>query len=107
MGDPKQWGSIVFDPDSKKWGIAWQYQSRRSAVNVARGSCSSSKCPVELSFYGNLCGAFALSERPLSWSMKQRDSLEKAKEAALDECNKAGKSCRIIDSVCADGRGRS
>ena len=107
MGDPKPWGSIVFDPDSKKWGISWQYQSRRAAVNVARGSCDSSKCAVELSFYGNLCGAFALSERPLAWSMRQRDTVQKAKDAALDECNKAGKSCRIVGAVCADGSGRS
>ena len=65
---------------------------------------AAAKCPVELSFYGNHCGAFALSDK--SWSLVERDSVQKAKAAALDECNKAGKGCRIIGAVCADGSGR-
>jgi hypothetical protein len=107
MGDLKPWGSIVYDPDANKYGISWKYPSRRSAVNVARGSCGASKCPLELSFYGSRCGAFAAPPSGKSWSLLQRDSLEKAKQAALDECNKTGKSCRIIDAACADGRDRS
>ncbi|MBV8926366.1 MAG: caspase family protein [Bradyrhizobium sp.] len=107
MGDPKPWGSIVYDPDTNKYGISWKYQSRRSAVNVARGNCGASRCAVELSFYGDRCGAFAVPSSGRAWSLLQRDTPEKAKQAALDECGKAGKSCRIIDAVCADGRDRS
>jgi hypothetical protein len=106
MSDLKPWGSIVYDPETNKYGTSWKYPSRRSAVNVARGSCGSGKCQVELSFYGDRCGAFAAPSSGRSWSLLQRDTLEKAKQAALDECGKAGKSCRIIDAVCADGRGR-
>jgi hypothetical protein len=36
----------------------------------------------------------------------QRDTVESARDAALGECGKAGKSCRIIGAVCADGSGR-
>jgi uncharacterized caspase-like protein len=107
MGDLKPCGSIVYDPETNKYGTSWKYPSRRSAVNVARGSCGTGKCPVELSFHGDRCGAFAVPSSGRSWTLLQRDTLEKAKQAALDECNKAGKSCRIIDAVCADGRGRS
>ena len=32
--------------------------------------------------------------------------VQKAKDAALDECGRTGKSCRIIGAVCADGTGR-
>jgi hypothetical protein len=105
MEDLSPWGSIVYDPDTNKWGISWAYPSRKAALNDARSNCGTSKCPVELSFYGKLCGAFAISDR--SWSLVQRDTVQRAKEAALDECNKAGKSCRIIGAVCADGSGRS
>lgn len=105
--DLKPWGSIVYDPDTNKYGISWKYPSRRSAVNVARSSCGEGKCPVELSFYGERCGAFAAPSSGRAWSLLQRETLDKAKQAALDECNKAGKSCRIVDAVCADGRGRS
>jgi hypothetical protein len=36
----------------------------------------------------------------------QRDTVESARNAALGECGKTGKSCRIIGAVCADGSGR-
>lgn len=106
MGELKPWGSIVYDSETNKYGTSWKYPSRRSAVNVARGNCGASKCAVELSFYGDHCGAFAVPSSGRSWTLLQRDSLEKAKQAALDECQKGGKACRIIDAVCADGRGR-
>ena len=104
MDDLKPWGSIVYGPDSNKWGMSWNHASRRAAVDDARKNCGASKCPIELSFYGTRCGAFAVSGK--SWSLVQRDTVQRAKEAALDECSKTGKSCRIIGAVCADGSGR-
>jgi hypothetical protein len=105
MGDLRPWGSIVYDPSNDKWGISWSYSSRRAAVADARSNCGASKCPVELSFYGKFCGAFAISDK--SWSLVQRDNVQMARDAALSECGKAGKACRVIGSVCADGTGRS
>ena len=106
MEDLKPWGSIVYGPDIDKFGISWKHISRRAAVEDARSNCGGgSKCMMELSFYGTRCGAFAISGR--SWSLVQRENAERAKEAALDECGKTGKSCRIIDAVCADGSGRA
>jgi len=104
MDDLKPWGSIVYGPDSDKWGISWNHVSRKAAVDDARSNCGAGKCPIELSFYGTRCGAFAISGK--SWSLVQRDTVQRAKDVALDECGKAGKSCRIIGAVCADGSGR-
>jgi hypothetical protein len=104
MDDLKPWGSIVYGPDGDKWGMSWNHASRRAAIEDARNYCGSSKCPMELSFYGSRCGAFAISGK--SWSLVQRDTVQRAKDAALDECGKTGKSCRIIGAVCADGSGR-
>ena len=104
MEDLKPWGSIAYGPESNKWGISWKHASRRAAVEDARNNCGGAKCTIELSFYGSRCGAFAVSGK--SWSLVQRDTLDRAKNAALDECGKSGKSCRIIDAVCADGVGR-
>ena len=104
LEDLKPWGSIVYGPDSDKWGISWNHASRRAAVEDARSNCGSSKCPFELSFYGKSCGAFAISGK--SWSLVQRDTIQKARDTALDECGRTGKSCRIIGAVCADGSGR-
>jgi Caspase domain/Domain of unknown function (DUF4189) len=104
MDDLKPWGSIVYGPDSDKWGMSWNHTSRRAAIDDALKNCGASKCPLELSFYGSRCGAFAISGK--SWSLVQRDTVQRAKEAALDECGKTGKSCRVIGAVCADGSGR-
>jgi hypothetical protein len=104
MDDLKPWGSIVYDPDSNNWGISWNHRSRRAAVDAARSNCKTGKCSIELSFYGGLCGAFAVSGK--SWSLVQRDTVQRARDAALDECGRTGKSCRIIGAVCADGSGR-
>jgi hypothetical protein len=84
--------------------MSWNHASRKAAVADARSNCGSAKCPVELSFYGPRCGAFAISGK--SWSLMQRDTVQKAKDAALDDCGRVGKSCRIIGAVCADGSGR-
>ena len=104
MDDLKPWGSIVFNPDTRKWGISWKQSSRRAAVDDARAKCGGAKCEVELSFYGTRCGAFAFSGN--SWSLIQRDTVEAARGAALDACSKTGKSCRIIDAVCANESNR-
>jgi hypothetical protein len=104
LEDLKPWGSIVYGPDSEKWGISWNHVSRRAAVEDAQSNCGSSKCPIELSFFGRSCGAFAISGK--SWSLVQRDTVQKAKDAALDDCGRTGKSCRVIGAVCADGSGR-
>jgi hypothetical protein len=104
MNDLKPWGSIVYAPTDDKWGMSWDHISRRAAVDDARSNCGTSKCPIELSFYGTRCGAFSISGK--SWALVQRDTVAQAKEAALEECGKTGKSCRIIGAVCADGTGR-
>ncbi|MGB8607897.1 caspase family protein [Bradyrhizobium sp.] len=104
MDDLKPWGSIVYGPESDKWGISWNHASRKAAVADARTNCGASKCQFELSFYGTRCGAFAISGK--SWSLSQGETIQRAKDAALEECGGTGKSCRIIGAVCADGSGR-
>jgi hypothetical protein len=104
MDDLRPWASIVYSPESDKWGMSWNHASRRAAVADARSNCGAAKCQIELSFYGKRCGAFAISDK--SWSLVQGDTVQKAREGALDQCGKAGKSCRIIGAVCADGSGR-
>ena len=105
IGGLKPWGAIVYDKDAGKWGMAWDDPSRKNSVERAREKCGAAKCPIELSFFGTSCGAFALS--PANFSIVSRDDIQKAKQAALDECGKRGKACKIIGASCADGTGRS
>jgi hypothetical protein len=104
IGGLKPWGAIVFAPTTATWGMSWGHASRKEAVADARKKCGSAQCSAELSFFGTSCGAFAYSET--RWSIIQRDQLQRAKDAALDDCNKGGK-CRIIGATCADGAGQA
>ncbi|MCO5129105.1 MAG: caspase family protein [Xanthobacteraceae bacterium] len=97
------WGSIVYGEDSGKWGLSWGHVTRKEAVADARGKCGKSKCPIELSFYGKTCGAFAASDK--HWSLMARDTIDKAKLDSLTACGKSGQACNIIGAVCADGSG--
>jgi hypothetical protein len=105
LGGVKPWASIVYGKDNGKWGMAWNESTRKAAVARARASCGdSSTCPVEVSFFGTTCGAFAYSAT--SWAIAARDAIAKAKADALADCGKRGNSCQVIASVCADGAER-
>jgi len=101
----KPWASIVFGKDTGKWGMAWDESTRKASVARARASCGdASTCPLEVSFFGTSCGAFAHSGA--SWAITARDDIGKAKAAALADCGRHGKSCQIVASVCANGAER-
>jgi hypothetical protein len=101
----KPWGAIVYSKTNNKWGMSWALDTRKAAVSSARASCGdASQCSVEISFFGTECGVFAYSES--SWAIVARADMQKAKESALSDCRKKGKSCRVVASVCADGAQR-
>lgn len=105
VGPLKPWGAIVYDAKRKKWGMSWGKDTRADAVAHAQLSCDAgSSCPIELSFFGTECAAFAHSES--GWAIVARGDIGKAKEASTADCAKRGEACRIIASVCADGRFR-
>jgi hypothetical protein len=105
LGGLKPWGAIVYSKSDGKWGMSWDHQSRKAAVDDARKTCGASSCTVEVSFFGTSCGAFASSDA--SWAMSTRDDIQRARNAALDDCGKRGKTCKIVASSCADGEGRA
>jgi hypothetical protein len=105
-GGQSPWGAIVFAKSSGKWGMAWAHASRKEAVASAVSTCGDARqCTVELSFFGTECGAFAYSGT--TWALSARADADKAKEAALADCQKGGRSCRVVASVCAGGSDRS
>ncbi|MBI5264277.1 MAG: caspase family protein [Bradyrhizobium sp.] len=101
----KPWGSIVYSKASNKWGMSWSQDTRKAAVASALASCGdASECPIEISFFGTECGAFAYSES--GWAMAARADMQKARDDAMADCRKRGKACRIIAAICADGAQR-
>jgi hypothetical protein len=102
----KPWAAIVYSKRSEKWGMGWGKASRQEAVASARATCEDAdQCTIEISFFGTDCGAFAHSSS--SWAIVARDNAKAAKDAALADCKKRGKACRIIAAVCATGAERT
>jgi hypothetical protein len=99
------WAAIVFAKGTDKWGMGWGKSSRQEAIASARSSCGKSDCSIEVSVFGRECAAFAHSSK--SWAMVARESVLAANSAALSECEKKGRSCRVIASTCADGSDRA
>ncbi len=95
------WGAITVADDVKSWGMSWDKPSRATAVAEAKSRCGTRACSQELTFHGQGCGAFALS--PKQWIVSHRDGGDAARQAALSDCGRAGVTCRVIGSVCADG----
>ena len=104
LGGLKPWGAIVYSKREGRWGMSWDHQSRKAAVEDAGKKCGTDTCEVEVSFFGTSCGAFASSEA--SWALSTRDDIQRAKDAAIADCGKRGKTCRIVAASCADGEGR-
>jgi hypothetical protein len=104
LGGLKPWGAIVYSKPDGRWGMSWDHQSRKAAVEDARKTCGTDTCEVEVSFFGTSCGAFASSEA--SWALSTRDDIQRAKDAAIADCGKRGKTCRVVAASCADGEGR-
>jgi hypothetical protein len=102
----KPWGTIVFDKEMHKFGMAWNEASRGAAVASAQKSCGggANLCATEVSFYKTQCAAFAHSST--GWSIQTRDQIDVAKEAAMTDCETRGRLCHIVAAVCADGSGR-
>ena len=98
--DVRPWGALVFDAREKKWGMSWDQPSRKSAVGKARAQCGAAACALELSFYGSNCGAFAALGG--NWSLVARSTLAQARDAAIDQCTKTGKTCSIVGAICAN-----
>jgi hypothetical protein len=99
----KPWGTIVYMKGGEKWGMSWGHETRRAAVASALSSCGG-QCSSELSFSGTECAAFAYSGK--SWAIVARNDVQRARDAAIAECETKGGNCRIIAAVCADGSER-
>jgi uncharacterized caspase-like protein len=105
-GKLKPWGAIVYARKMEKWGMAWSQESRQAAVASARASCGNpAQCALEISFFGTECGAFAHADT--SFAIVARKSIQQARDSALSDCGKRGRSCRLVATVCADGADRT
>jgi Domain of unknown function (DUF4189)/TIR domain len=99
---PNVWGAIVFDKRTgKRWGMVWDQPTREAAMKAAGSYCAATQCEAEYAFSGKECAALAVSST--SWSIKPADEIQKARQAALEDCGKRGSVCRIIAASCADG----
>jgi Domain of unknown function (DUF4189) len=95
------YGAIAYDEYSGKKGAAWNQPSYEQAQRAALKECDSEKCLLN-TVEPHQCGALAKSNSERAWAGAERDSLEKARQQALERCQahpKAGK-CVVLVSGC-------
>ena len=100
------WGAFAYAPGpGGGLGSSWNYSTREAAEQRAFQECSSiyTGCEVNVSFTN--CAAFATSWDG-AWGRATGDSLDLAKNAAIEECQKhTSYLCNILKAICADGTG--
>ena len=105
MDDLKPWGSIVYGPDSDKWGISWNHSSRRAAVddarqelrrraNVRSNSASMAPRAAPLRFRGIPGRWFSATRSSAPWTPRLTPAARLANPAAL--------STRFVPTAPAD-----
>ena len=89
-------GAIAAARDGS-YGYSYDHPTRRNAERAALRECGSLGCVVKLWFKNN-CAAYARGRGGEGWAYN--DSLEDAKQRAIDECEARGSGCEVVCWAC-------
>ncbi len=90
-------GSIAYNNDNGRYGVAFNYHVQREADSRAIQECGSG-CKV-IARFANNCAALAIDHLTYGWATSFNK--RKAKRKATKVCKKhGGRKCRIKISVC-------
>jgi len=93
-------GAIAYNPDSGNRGFAWNYETQQKADEIALRDCGAG-CKIVFRVRPGLCGALASAEKSEIWGGATRPSVDAARLAALENCQKrTGAQCILRGSEC-------
>ena len=95
------YGAVAYDEDARKVGAAWNEGTQKSANESALRACGSPGCSVRFVVPPAMCGAFATPDKGSAWGGAVRKTVDDAKGAAQQNCQKQAKgSCSVRQSEC-------
>ncbi|MFK5976466.1 MAG: DUF4189 domain-containing protein [Sulfurovum sp.] len=92
------YGAISFSQSTGAYGYAYDYKSKRGAMNAARRKCGRRDCKTPL-WFRNACGALAIGNGN-GYGTGWGNTRSSAKRKALRSCRKYNRGCYIKKSVC-------
>ena len=95
------YGAVAYDQDKRKLGAAWNEDTQKRANEAALRECGSDGCSVRFSVSPEMCGAFATPDNGKAWGGSVRKTVDAAKFAAVENCQKHAKQkCIVRESQC-------
>jgi len=93
-----EYGAIAFNQDTRDWGWASNYRTRRGAEDRALDECGRG-CEIAV-WYEDQCGAVAMGrDGGAGWAPGY--DLAEAEDEALYQCEGVDRRCRILISSCS------
>ena len=95
------YGAVAYDQAARKQGTAWDAETQKQANETALRDCGSNACSVRFAVPPAMCGAFATPDSGKAWGGAVRKTIDAAKLAAMQNCQKHAKSqCTVRESQC-------
>ncbi len=82
------YGAIAYDTKTGRHGASWHQATPQRAAEVALSECGATGCKVLIKVGSRRCGALASTEDGKGWGAAGRDASDKARLAALADCQK-------------------
>ena len=98
---PSSYGAVAWG--NNYFGNASNQTSKQNAINAALQKCGESSCQVA-NWYSNQCVALASginNKGAYTWQASNGLTQTKAQKAALKDCNKSAKNCKVVFSECS------
>jgi len=95
------YGAVAYDESSGKYGFGWNEKTQRLADEAALRGCTGDQCKIVFRIPPRRCGALATSDDGKIWRGSVRPTVDAAKLAALQNCQKSVRGqCVIRGNGC-------
>jgi hypothetical protein len=95
------YGAVAYDEGTRKRGFASNEDTQQHADDVAMRECGSGGCKVRFRVQPGWCAALATPEAGIAWGGAVKKTLDAAKLAAVENCQKnTPAQCILRESAC-------
>jgi hypothetical protein len=95
------YGAFAYDDANRQFGYSVDQKSDADAATAALKDCGTDKCKIVFRTEPKQCGAIAVAENKKAWGGARRDRIDKAKVAAIANCQKrTSVPCKVRASGC-------
>ena len=95
------YGVLAYDQEAHKEAFAWNEDPQQRANDESLRKCGSGRCSVRFAVPPSKCAAFATPANGPAWGGAVRNTVDRAKFAAIRKCQKHAKAkCMLRESSC-------